>query len=151
MALHFVVRELPLPSFIEESLIIATYIDPAEGLPKELPKKYGIFSGKPESRPNATRLPLIAQVPHVGTRFLQDTQPVTRVTRRAERVRLRETKIITVHVEIVLEATRAHHDTSSRTDIATLASDFRNNTEYFEGVRILDEIEHARLETLADP
>ena len=90
MALQFVVRELPLPSFIEESLIIATYIDPAEGLPKELPKKYGIFSGKPESRPNATRLPLIAQVPHVGTRFLQDTQPVTRVTRRAERVRVFE-------------------------------------------------------------
>jgi hypothetical protein len=69
---HLVVRELPLPSLVEESLIIATDIDPTEGLPKQLSKKHGVFSGKSESRPNAARLALIAQVPHIGTCFLQD-------------------------------------------------------------------------------
>ena len=72
VALHFVVRELPLPSLVEESLIIATDIDPAEGLPKQLSKKHGVFSGKSESRPNAARLTLIAQVPHIGASLLQD-------------------------------------------------------------------------------
>src|SRR5690606_66659 len=109
MYLSFVLSRSVNPTFIIKPFTISSDLNPTRGHESCIAGKRRLIFGNLDTRPDASRLGSIAHVPEVSPRLEEHRYPVACIGRITESKYVSNTRIVSLHLQVVFEASGAEH------------------------------------------